>query len=77
MRIRRKSLQASDSFLMALKELQKKIRLNTGNDRSIRQLTEDLVGTKAFDELEKKIINGQFDGLNMDIKLRFDKRRVF
>jgi len=64
-------LQVSDKFLEKLKELQKKIRMKTGDDVSMRKLTEDIVGTEAFDELEKKIIKGDID---VDIRIKMDRR---
>lgn len=64
-------LQVSPRFSDKLKELQRKIRMKTGNDRSLRDLTDDLVSTPAFEEIEKKLISGD---VKMDIKIRFDRR---
>lgn len=63
-------LQVSENFLLKLKEVQRKIRMKTGNERSLRKLTEDLVTTMAFEELEKRITKG--NDVNMDIKIRMD-----
>jgi predicted TIM-barrel fold metal-dependent hydrolase len=67
----RSPLQVSDKFLNKLKELQKKIRMKTGTERSLRSLTDDLVTTPAFDEVEKKILNND---LKFDFTIKFDKR---
>ena len=67
----RTPLQVSPKFALKLKELQRKIRMKTGNDRSLRDLTDDLVTTKVFEDMEKKILNGD---IKMDIKVRFDRR---
>lgn len=67
----RTPLQVSPKFAEKLKELQRKIRMKTGNDRSLRDLTEDIAFTPMFDELEKKILNGN---IKMDINIKFDRR---
>ena len=69
----RTPLQVSPKFLEALKDLQRKIRMQTGNDRSLRELTDDLASTPAFQEIEKKIAGGN---INMDIKVRMDLRKA-
>lgn len=65
-------LQVSNKFAERLKELQRSIRRSTGNDRSLRDLTEDLVNTELFEEIEKKLTKTGINGL--DIKVRFDRR---
>jgi len=69
----RTPLQVSPKFLEALKDLQRKIRMKTGNDRSLRELTDDLASTPAFQELEKKIEGGN---INMDIRVKMDMRKL-
>lgn len=66
-------LQVSPKFNEKLKELQRKIRMKTGNDRSLRDLTEDIAMSQMFEEVEKKLLD---NGINMDIKIKFD-RRIF
>lgn len=65
-------LQVSDKFALKLKELQRSIRKSTGNERSLRDLTEDLVNTELFEEIEKKLLKKDVNGI--DIKVRFDRR---
>jgi len=69
----RSPLQVSPKFLMKLKELQRKVRMTTGTERSLRELTDDLVTTPAFDELEKRIANGN---IKIDFNIRFDRRGI-
>lgn len=65
-------LQVSNKFAERLKELQRSIRKSTGNDRSLRDLTEDLVNTELFEEIEKKLTKTNLNGI--DLKVRFDRR---
>lgn len=65
-------MQVSDKFEKKLKELQKKIRMTTGNDRSLRDLTEDLVATGLFEDVEKKILRKDIGGI--DLRIKFDGR---
>ena len=65
-------MQVSDNFSIKLKEIQKKIRMKTGENLSIRDLTEDIVKLKFFEEYENKIINGDIE---MELKIKMDRRR--
>lgn len=65
-------MQVSDKFEKKLKELQKKIRMTTGNDRSLRDLTEDLVATGLFEDVEKKLLKKDINGI--DLRIKFDGR---
>jgi hypothetical protein len=66
-------LQVSDKFALKLKDLQRSIRKSTGNERSLRDLTEDLVNTELFEEIEKKLLKKDVN--SMDIKVKFDFRK--
>lgn len=68
---KRSPLQVSDRFLNKLKELQRKVRMTTGTERSLRLLTDDLVNSPAFDEIERKLSK---NNLNVDFNIKFDKR---
>jgi hypothetical protein len=68
----RTPLQVSPAFLEKLKELQRKIRMATGNEKSLRSLTEDITKTPAFREMENTILRS--GNINMDIKIRLDRR---
>jgi len=67
----RSPLQVSDKFLNKLKELQRKIRMKTGSERSLRELTDDLVSTPAFQEVENKLAKGE---IKVDFNIKFDRR---
>lgn len=71
---KRNLVQVSDNFWERLKEVQKKIRIKTGNDKSLRALTEEIASSSAFDEIEKNIINS--GDINVDFNIRFDRRRL-
>lgn len=64
---KRVPLQVSPLFRDKLKELQTKIMRN-GDLVSLRELTEDLTRTKAFQELEKMLIK------KTTIAIKFDER---
>jgi hypothetical protein len=67
-------LQVSEKFAIKLRDIQKAIRRFTGEERSLRDLTEDLVNTDLFDEVEKRLIKGKINAI--DINVKFD-RRIF
>ena len=69
----RSPLQVSDKFLLRLKDLQRKIRMKTGNERSLRELTDDLALSPAFDEIEKKVMQNDID---IGFNIRFDRRLI-
>jgi uncharacterized protein YihD (DUF1040 family) len=70
-KLNRIPLQVSPKFADKLKDLQRKIRMKTGNDRSLRDLTDDLVSSKIFEDIEQQILN---QGMKIDFKIRFDRR---
>lgn len=70
---KRTPLQVSDTFLIKLKELQRKVRMNTGDEKSLRELTEHIASSNLFSDIEKQILHST-DKINMDIKIRLDKR---
>ena len=68
----RRPMQVSDDFEKKLKELQKKIRMKTGDNPSLRDITDDIVKFAYFEEFEKKLLNGD---LEMNINIKMDRRR--
>lgn len=70
----RTPLQVSDEFLEKLKDLQRKVRMNTGDEKSLRELTEQIAKSNVFNEVEKMIANK--GDIKMDVKIRLD-RRIF
>lgn len=69
---RRRPLQVSDNFLDKLKQLQIKIRMKTGSEKSLRALTEELAMTSIFEELEKNILK---ESNKDELKLKMDRRK--
>jgi len=65
-------LQVSPEFKRRLDELQKKIMMSAGEKRSLRDITEDIIKSPFFNDIEKNIIKS--GDIKMDIKIRFDKR---
>jgi hypothetical protein len=70
----RKPLQVSLEFKKKLDELQRKIMLSRGEKPSLRKLTEDIIASPLFDDIEKSLIKS--GNLKMDIKIKFDGRAI-
>ena len=64
----RVSLQLSPRFKDKLVELQEKFAKN-GTDRSLRDLSSDIIDLGLFDELERNLNN-----VKMDFVIRMDRR---
>lgn len=69
----RTPLQVSPQFLNKLKELQRKIRMTTGDEKSLRELTDHIASSNIFNDVEK-LISNKTNKIDMDIKVRFDRR---
>jgi len=61
-------LQVSPLFREKLKELQRKVNFMAGIDKSLTDLTEEISKSKAFEDVEKKILERK-DPFNIKIKL--------
>jgi len=48
-------LQVSEKFAERLKELQRKVRMTTGAEKSLRQLTDDIVNSEIFKDMESNL----------------------
>ena len=68
----RTPLQVSVKFADRLKELQKRIRMQTGTEKSLRDLTDEIVSLDLFSDVENKILK-QGNG-SVDIKIKLDRR---
>lgn len=64
-------MQVSENFEKKVKELQKKIRKKTGDNISLREITENIINTPDFEKLENKILQGDDE----NIQLNLDRRR--
>ena len=68
----RSPLQVSPEFKKKLEELQKKIMMAQGEKPSFRKITEEIINSPMFDEIEKNLVKS--GDIKMDIKVRFDRR---
>jgi hypothetical protein len=68
----RNPMQVSPEFKRKLDEIQKKVMMARGIKPSLREITEDIIKSPLFNDIEKDIIKS--GNINADIKIRFDKR---
>ena len=68
----RTPLQVSPEFKKRLDDLQRKIMMAQGQKKSLRQLTDEIIGSPMFQDIEKDLIKAR--NIKMDIKVRFDRR---
>lgn len=67
-------LQVSVKFADRLKELQRKIRMQTGTDKSLRDLTDEIVSLDLFSDVENKILKQGNGSGNIEFKVKLDRR---
>ena len=66
-------MQVAPEFNNRMKHLQEEIMKKKGKVVSIRDLTQQIIGVSAFENIEKDILN--LTGLsNIDINIKFDRR---
>lgn len=70
----RSPLQVSPEFKRKLDELQKAIMKAQGEKKSFRELTEQIIRSPLFEDIEKNMIKST--KLKDDIRISFD-RRIF
>jgi hypothetical protein len=70
----RSPLQVSPEFKRKLDEIQKKIMFAQGEKKSLREITEEIIASPLFNDIEKSIIKS--GDIKMDIKIRLDGRRI-
>ena len=68
----RSPLQVSPEFKKRLDEIQKKIMLAQGEKKSFREITDDIVLSPMFSEIEKNMIKAS--NMKVDFKIKFDRR---
>lgn len=71
----RSPLQVSPEFKKRLDEIQRKIRMAKGENRSLSAITKDIVSSPMFNEIERAIVKS--GEIKMDIKIKLDTRRAF
>jgi hypothetical protein len=69
----RSPLQVSPEFKKKLDEIQKKIMMSKGEKRSLREITDDIVSSPIFNDIENSMIKTS-NNLKMDIKIKLDRR---
>ncbi len=69
----RSPLQVSPEFKRKLDEIQKKIMMSKGEKRSLREITDDIVSSPIFNDIENSMIKTS-NNLKMDIKIKLDRR---
>lgn len=65
-------LQVSPEFKKKLDDIQRKIMMSQGQKRSLREITEDIITSPLFEDIEKNLI--KTGDIKMDIKIKLDKR---
>lgn len=68
----RTPLQVSPEFKKKLDEIQKKIMMSKGEKRSLREITDDIVSSPLFNDIEKNLVKTK--DIKMDIKIKLDRR---
>lgn len=70
----RTPLQVSPEFKKKLDEIQRKIMMSQGEKRSLREITDEIVASPQFSDIERNIIKS--GDIKMDIKIKFDRRFI-
>ena len=65
-------LQVSPEFKRKLDEIQRKIMMAKGEKISLRAITEDIIASPLFNDIEKELIKS--GNIKMDIKVKLDGR---
>lgn len=71
-KLNRIPLQVSPKFKKRLDEIQRKIMIAQGEKKSLRELTENIISSPLFEDIERNLIKA--GDLKMDIKLKLDRR---
>jgi len=65
-------LQVDPQFKKKLDDIQKKIMMAKGQKVSLREITNEIISSPLFNDIENSIIKA--GDVKMDIRLRFDRR---
>ncbi len=68
----RSPLQVDPQFKKKLDEIQRKIMMAQGEKKSLREITNDIIKSPLFNDIEKNLIKS--GDIRMDIKVKFDRR---
>jgi len=69
---RRSPLQVSPEFKKRLDDIQKKIMMSQGKKLSLREITDDIVTSPMFNEIEKSMVKA--GNIKVDFNIRLDRR---
>jgi len=69
---RRSPLQVSPTFKKRLDEIQKKIMMSQGEKKSLREITDEIVLSPMFPDIEKSLIKA--GNIKIDFKVKMDRR---
>jgi len=69
--VNRRPLQITPDCLILLKKLQGKIKMISGKEPSLTELTEKIIKSTRFKDIEEQLIN---QNNLFEIKLKMDKR---
>jgi hypothetical protein len=73
-KLNRNPVQVSPEFKRKLDEIQKKIMMSQGEKKSLREITEEIITSPQFKDIENNIIKA--GNINMDIRIRLDGRKL-
>lgn len=73
-KLNRSPLQVSPEFKKRLDEIQRKIMISKGEHKSLREITDDIVTSPMFLDIENSLI--KTSNIKFDIRVRFDKRKL-
>ena len=68
----RTPLQVSPEFKKKLDEIQREIMMAQGKKKSLREITDDIVTSPMFNEIEKNMIKA--GNIKVDFKIKLDRR---
>ena len=68
----RTPLQVSPEFKKRLDEIQRKIMMSQGEKKSLREITDDIVSSPMFPDIEKSLVKA--GNIKMDFKIKLDRR---
>jgi hypothetical protein len=73
-KLNRVPLQVSPEFKKKLDEIQKQIMHSQGEKKSLREITQEIISSPIFNEIEKNLIKS--GDIKMDIKVKMDLRKL-
>ena len=68
----RTPLQVSPKFKKRLDDIQRKIMFSQGQKKSLREITDEIVTSPMFNEIEKNMVKA--GNIKVDFKIKLDRR---